>query len=190
MAVEKMARALRYIVFGVLGALIVYLAFIVNVEVVDLDKRYDPKTGYAAKYFSQKFPSAQEIEDYWRDATLVISDPQHFGNIVRYFDDHRQIISWFGSRLAQSEWNLSSVWQLLKFDGHARFVVIQKFCTHSSENPDGACQLVSDTGALLNRGTSEYRKSDIFGLAGRKNPPFPMPKAPISTDMLLAQLSK
>src|SRR5262249_3312718 len=93
MTSQRKSRAFRYSIFGALAAALlfgVYLYAWLNAVIVDLSNFENPiygrPKGSAEMYFSRAFPSAEEIEDYWKNSTLVVSDLK-LGNGVRYFDD-------------------------------------------------------------------------------------------------------
>ena len=193
---------MRYSIIAVLASAAFFGAYLYtrpNVAVVDLSSdQYSSKFGYREgfreEYFSRVFPTATDIEDYWKNSTLVIADSK-FHNVVYYFDDDHRFITWIGGILYAYEWALFPEQQLLKLGSQSRSVVIQKFCFRSIENPETTrednCRLVPETSGLYNRGTSEYRKGDLFGLfvlLGRKQAPFRLPQGPISIESLLTQL--
>lgn len=204
MTSQRKARIVRYAILGLLAVALLFALYQYaqpHVEVVDLNVEFNSKHGYSEnfreQYFSRAFPNEEEIENYWKNSTLVIADPK-FGNKVLYFDNDHHFVSWlsgFGGVLYTYDWSLSPERQMLKLGSRSRSVVIQKFCIRSIENPESTrednCRLVPETSGLYNRGASEHRKGDLFGLLGQKHPPFPLPrKEPINFEALLAQLPK
>lgn len=177
-----------------------YLHFNSNVREVDVDAMYGSKYGPPAKpgakeeYFSRQFPTTKEIEDYWFDSTLLVSDPPT-QNHVYYFDKTYHRTEWRSTYLNTERWIISPFQEKLKLGSQFRTVTIQCFAVLIGVgNAQRDCVPVDTLDRMIIRhktGTREYRKGDVFGLSGRKKAPFYLPmKEPITIDSVLAELQR
>jgi hypothetical protein len=170
------------------------------VREVDIDAMYGFKNlppsraGAKEEYFATQFPTAKEIEDYWFDSTLLISDPPR-NNRIYYFDKDYHFKEWANSGLGTESWAISPFQERLKLGSRSRLVTIQCFAVLMDVG--GAqrdCVGIEDVTFMIHRartGTREHRKGDVFGLSGRKKAPFYLPtKEPITIDSVLAELQR
>ena len=192
----------RAIILGFLaGAILaVWLAVYAssNVRVVRLDNMYDPRygdrVGRREEYFSRNFPTAQDIETYLFNSTLLLSKPP-LGNGVYYFDSDHKFTFWHTNLIETGKWWTTSRWQLIRLGDQWRFATVPTFCASSLALPadmqQDNCYSVETPSSVFSQGlgsTREHRSGDVFGLSGRKAAPYSLPDKPITIDSLLSQL--
>jgi hypothetical protein len=200
---DRSSRNRQIRIFGLwaAGVLSVVLVLYTStyVRIVSLDNMFDPKYGHRVgrreEYFSREFPSAQDIEAYLFDSTLLISKPPR-NSRVYYFDRDYNYITWRGNLIEKGKWrSLARGWQVIRFGDRWRFAAVQSFCVLSLAMPADAqqdnCYPVETTQSLFTQGLGtarERRKGDVFGLSLRAAAPFELPDKLVTIDSLLEQL--
>ena len=185
---------------GLVGSVGLYIYLNQNVREVDLDAMYDSKyrppskAGAKEEHFAHQFPTVKEIEDYWLDSTLLVSDPSR-SNRVFYFDRDYHRTEWTNTYLATESWAISPFQERLKLGSQSRVVTVQCFAVLTDVgNAQRDCTSVWDVSLMNQSGrtsTREHRKGDVFGLSGRKTAPFALPsREPVTINSLLAELQR
>jgi len=149
----------------------------------------------AERYFSRPIPTAQDIESYLLNATILISHPPG-GNAVYYFDAPYHFLKWRNFNLPTEDvlegtWSID--WHLLPMELNGRWRVALEYviCTRSLDSLPADvpfCRSVETLSPMLRFGLNpEYRVGNVFNLSTNGSVPFPLPnRTPISIDGLLA----
>ncbi|WJR76502.1 hypothetical protein [Bradyrhizobium sp. NP1] len=194
---EPPRRKIRKWAFIVIGVILcvwgyVYLSEkILSVEETRLSDWYLPAN--AERHFARKFVTADEIESYLSNATILFSHPSA-GNSVFYFGASHRFVLWTGPRLDLTEGIWWTNWYLfpMTFNGRWRIAPVQEFCIHYygtlfDTRQREQCRFVEYLGGLFpySHALPEYRAGNVFDL--RKAAPFRLPDdKEISIDGLLA----
>jgi hypothetical protein len=167
-----------------------------RIKVVRLDEMFSPKYGWPVgardQYFASKFPSSAEIEAYLSNATILFSHPPT-DNIVFYFGNNRQFISWFDQSTSVGKWSISPHLRIILLGQQWQAAVIYVFCSHVAGLPNEAqqdsCREVERLDSIFSQGRDarrEYQKGDVFNLQDNQEKIGPLPKVDISISSVLA----
>ncbi len=146
------------------------------------------------RYFSETFPTRDEIERYLSDATILLSDPPGI-NTVYYFGHDGRYYYWNGNdnRIARGYWFLYPMIDRRIYDGRSRFDLAYLFCREHYDDSfnDDNCILLGSTDQIMKyHGYREYAKGDVFNLSKLESPPFNLGPRRISIEQLRAAVNK
>jgi hypothetical protein len=141
-------------------------------------------------YFTQSRPSAQAVEDYLSDATILVSDPQ---NLVAYFHGDHRILTWFTNRIYDQFWTITWNLKVMRFESGARHrsVVAYVFCFGGDGvvGEEDHCTSIDSLDNIFSIGGGrEYRKGNVFNLRGAGAAPVVLPTEPAMTMDQILQL--
>lgn len=161
-----------------------------------------------AQEFLREYPTAGQISNFLNDATVVVSNRtskpnaarQIYGNTIVYLDSNNHYYAWdAGNRYGRyasraGSWSISSRLLILKFHYKWRYQWVQVICIFNkfvaSKFQADDCAIVSDLRELPlwgNHSSREYRKGNVFGVAGEGDLPFSIPNdAPVTMDSLIS----
>lgn len=152
-------------------------------------------SGYRQQYFTQVFPSENDIIEHLSDVTILHSRPP-IGNDVFYFSSQRMFLFWKNNTVETGIWRLRPKLEIITFDGRWRVAVVQSFCrwfpARAAETQQDNCYLLHSLDAILAYGRdtrTEYRKGNALKLSEGARPPFQLPTTEISIDGLRARIS-
>jgi hypothetical protein len=145
------------------------------------------------RYFSETFPTRNEIERYLSNATILISHPP-IGNTVYYFDSDGRYYYWHGNdnMIGRGHWFLYPRIVRRIYNGRSRFDLAYLFCRELDDGSftDDNCVLLGSTDQIMKyHAFREYAKGDVFNLSELQSPPFDLPPRPISMEQLSATMS-
>ena len=185
---------------GLISALFIYGYVASYVQIVRIDEIYYSAPGNPPDahecHFNLNFPSADAIQSYLHEATLLISDPL-VGNRVFYFDEGHGYVKWRENVIENGVWWTSPRVQILFLGSRWRVAIVQTFCMFEFGLPPGVqednCYSVGSLDSLLGAGRRsrrEYREGNVFNLEVGRHPPVPLPRSEVSISYLLSKAAK
>jgi hypothetical protein len=177
------------------GILLIFWGYNKILPVERIDQARWGSAENAESYFSRPIPTAQDIESYLLNATILVSDPPG-GNAVYYFDAPYHFLKWRNFFRAPADDVLEGTWSIdwyllpMELNGRWRVALEQVICTRSPDSLPADvpfCHDVQTLSPMLRFGRyPEYRVGNVFNLSANGSVPFPIPKTSISIDELVA----
>ena len=129
--------------------------------------------------WSKVYPSYQDVSNYLTDATLIISS--QFDNEIVFSGNNKSLIVWYGSQISEGYWTSNGMLQRISWNDDSKWVVVQKFCTHfSEEESQGLCIIVDSVASILANGKNVQRiPGNVFDLQSGRSPPARLPRGPL-----------
>jgi hypothetical protein len=155
--------------------------------------RYGWKAYDKEIFFSQNYPSEEDVRARLDDVTILASSPPN--NIVFYFDNRDQYVEWIGDRLSFGSWKLRPIIKIMRYNSRMRVTSATIICYWHYDMPAAAqlenCSVVQSLDHLVqsySNASHEYRKGNVFGLSKGKSAPMRLPISAISIDSLLSSI--
>jgi hypothetical protein len=160
----------------------------------DIDNIGTMNEAEKAHFFENIYPTAEQISDYLRDATILFSynrarsgaPARSYENEIIYLDTDRHYYEWRASgknEFDSGSWSIHDRFMISNFRGTRKYQRVQVFCRHDKyllpQYQTDNCRIADGLVRLLSRGYDqvyEYRKGNAFGISEGTELPFIIPR--------------